>query len=168
MSGKGVSVLHPKQNRRDQMVIESEHDPYHKKQKLKENTVCTACASVFKNARWSWESAEESSHATLCPACQRIRDKVPAGYLTISKAYLSTRKDEIVSLIHHVEIRERQAHPMKRIMQTTETDEHMEITFTDPRLARNIGDAIKKAYGGNLDYQYTAGEFMLRVTLQKC
>ena len=43
----------------------------------------------------------------------------------------------------------------------------MLITSTEPRLVRNIGDALKQAYGGQLNYEYTAGEFMLRVKLSK-
>ncbi|MBT8140814.1 MAG: hypothetical protein KJO88_00445 [Gammaproteobacteria bacterium] len=103
----------------------------------------------------------------LCPACQRTQDKVPAGFLTIQNDYFAKRKNEIMSLIRHTEEHEKQAHPMKRIMHIDDTSDTMQITFTDPGLARNIGDALESAYGGKLDYQYTTGEFMLRVTLEK-
>lgn len=165
MSGKGDSSLHPKQNRRDQMIIESDHDPYHKKLKLKAPTVCTNCASVFKKGRWTWAPEPKDSEKTMCPACQRTRDKVPAGFLTITHDYIGNRQTEIMNLIHHTIVRERQAHPMKRIMDTVDEDDQLRITFTDPHLARNVGDAVEKAYGGTLDYQYTPGEFILRVKL---
>jgi hypothetical protein len=38
------------------------------------------------------------------------------------------------------------------------------FTFTDAHLARGIGEAIHHAYKGDIDYQYTKEEIMLRVT----
>jgi len=38
------------------------------------------------------------------------------------------------------------------------------MTFTELHLARGIGEALEKAYEGDLNYQYNKGEFMLRVT----
>lgn len=165
MSGKGVSALHPKQNRGDQRIQESDHDPYHAKLKLKEPTTCSSCAAVFKKGHWTWAPAPDDAKSVVCPACQRMQDRVPAGFLRIDKEYFNSRKDQIMSLIHHTETRERQSHPMKRIMDMQDSESVLEITFTDPRLARNIGDALKSAYGGSLNYQYTSSEFMLRVTL---
>lgn len=167
MSGKGVSNIHPKQNRRDQMVMENVHDPYQARLKLKAPTVCSSCDAVYQKGRWTWESKPKQADSVRCPACQRAQDRVPAGFLTIQPEYFSTRKDEIMSLIMHTEEREKKAHPMKRIMQIDDQSNGMEITFTDPGLARNIGDAVKNAYGGTLDYKYTQGEFMLRVKLEK-
>ena len=40
----------------------------------------------------------------------------------------------------------------------------IEISFTDAHLARGIGDAIHHAYEGDIDYQYTKEDIMLRVT----
>ena len=171
MSGKGNSILHPMQNRRDQMLIESKHDPYFVKTKHKDLTACKSCTAVFKKGRWQWQDKGAQlvvgDNNVLCPACQRIEDKLPAGYLSIDNDYLGKRKNEILNLIKHTEECEAMSHPMKRIMQIEEGTEKLLLTFTHPKLARNIGDAIHHAYGGELDYTYTPGEFMLRVTLGK-
>lgn len=165
MSGKGDSNIFPKQSRRDQLVQEFNHDPYHAKLKLKDDTTCKSCRAVFKKGRWTWDKMHAAKLETVCPACQRVKDNAPAGFLTITQDYLSVLKQEKLNLIRHVEERESKTHPMKRLMAIEENDELMLITLTEPRLARNIGDALKKAYGGELNYEYTAGEFMLRVKL---
>ena len=67
-------------------------------------------------------------------------------------------------LIHNYEARERKEHPLKRIMDTEEQDDGLMLTFTDAHLARGIGDALHHAYQGEIDYQYTKEDIMLRVT----
>jgi len=37
------------------------------------------------------------------------------------------------------------------------------ITTTDPHLARNIGEAVRSAYKGRLEYHYNKEENLLRV-----
>ena len=57
MSGKGVWSIHPDQNRRDRLLKELDHDPYHAKMKLEGPTVCTECGAVFQKGRWAWGDA---------------------------------------------------------------------------------------------------------------
>lgn len=40
----------------------------------------------------------------------------------------------------------------------------MLITFTDPHLARGVGDALHHAYKGELDFAYQAEERILRAS----
>lgn len=164
MSGKGTSTMHPGQSRGDRLIREMDHDPYHSKLKLKEPTVCPQCNAVYQKGRWSWSNAPADAHETTCPACQRIHDKVPAAFLTLSGGFLDEHKDEIMNLIGNYEQREKTEHPLKRLMGKEEQDGKLVLTFTDPHLARGIGEALHKAYEGELDYQYTEGEFMLRVS----
>jgi hypothetical protein len=100
----------------------------------------------------------------LCPACQRVKDRVPAAFLTIGGSFFAEHHDEIVNLIHNYEQRERAEHPLKRIMASESQDEGTVFTFTDAHLARGIGEALHSAYEGELDYQYTKEDIMLRVT----
>jgi NMD protein affecting ribosome stability and mRNA decay len=99
----------------------------------------------------------------ICPACLRIRDRLPAGYLALEGDFLSQHEEEIMNLIHNYEARERALHPLKRIMEIEKRDEGIVMTFTDAHLARGVGDAIHRAYEGELDYQYTKGDVVLRV-----
>ena len=69
-----------------------------------------------------------------------------------------------MNLIHNYEKREWVEHPLKRIMNSEDQDDGFVISFTDAHLARGIGDALHDAYQGEIDYQYTKEDIMLRVT----
>ena len=143
---------------------ELDHDPYHSHKKLEEPAGCPECNAVYHQGRWQWMVAPLHAHQALCPACQRIKDQCPAGFLKISGDFLSHHADEISQLIHHTEDREKREHALKRIMDIhEETDGSLNITFTDPHLARNVGEALHSAYKGDLDYHYHKGEYFRRV-----
>jgi NMD protein affecting ribosome stability and mRNA decay len=153
------------QGRRDRMLRELDHDPYHSKLKIKEPNECPECGAVFHRGRWTWGDATAGAHQQLCPACLRIKDRVPAAFLTLSGEFLAEHRDEIDHLIRNYEERERAEHPLKRIIGSEEQEGGLVVfTFTDAHLARGIGEALKHAYKGKLDYQYIKEDIMLRVT----
>jgi NMD protein affecting ribosome stability and mRNA decay len=144
---------------------ELEHDPYHSKKKLAEPTVCPECGAIYRAGRWQWGKAPADAHQDLCPACQRIKEHCPAGFLTLSGEFLGQHRDEILQLLHHVEAREKADHPLKRlIMLQDETNGDIVVTSTDPHLARALGEAIHDAYKGDLKFDYQKGEYLLRVS----
>jgi hypothetical protein len=100
----------------------------------------------------------------MCPACRRIEDKVPAAFLELSGDFLAEHRDEILNLIRNLEAREKAEHPLKRLMAITESEDGLSVTFTDAHLARGAGEAIHHAYEGELDYEYTKEDTMLRVS----
>lgn len=146
------------------LLRELDHDPYHSKVKLKEPTVCPQCHAVYHKGHWSWTKEPDKAHSTLCPACLRVKDKVPAGFLTIQGDFIQEHDNEITNLIKNTEEREKQEHPLKRIMDCKSEADAIVYSFTDAHLARNIGEALQHAYQGELDYQYTNEDIMLRVT----
>ena len=92
MSGKETDV--GKRGRQDRLIQERVHDPYMKGSKPVEPTVCPECGVVFSGGRWQWQAdAPEGAQKEWCPACQRIRDKVPAGFLTLSGEFFYARGD---------------------------------------------------------------------------
>jgi NMD protein affecting ribosome stability and mRNA decay len=156
------------QERHDRLLQEWEHDTYKSKHKPAEPTACPKCGAVFHNGRWQWDAAPADSNQSLCPACHRIQDKVPAGFLNLGGEFLAGHKEEIMGLIRHVEQREKAAHPLKRIMEVEPLeDDGMLITFTDPHLARGVGEALHDAYKGELDFAYQAEERILRVSWKR-
>lgn len=155
-------------DRQDRLLRERVHDPYHAKCKLSEPTACPQCGAVFRSGHWQWGEAAAGAHAALCPACHRIQDHCPAGFLSLSGSFFSEHRDELLHLVRNVEQRERAQHALKRLMAVEEqTDGTLLVTFTDPQLARAAGEALHSAYQGDLHFAYQEGEFLLRVAWQR-
>ena len=142
-------------------------DPYRHAAKPPEPTVCPECKAVFSEGRWAWGDAPEEAAETLCPACQRIHDRFPAGYVTIKGAFFAEHRDEIVALIENHEKKEKAARPLQRIMAMDNTREGFEVTTTDSHLARGIAEALHDAYKGELKLRYSRDENLLRATWRR-
>lgn len=150
--------------RSDRRIQEHEGDTYGLQEKLPDPTVCTECGAMYRGGRWRWGSPPADAHRTLCPACRRIEDHYPAGLVVVEGEFAAGHGAEIRSLVSHIEEREKKEHPLKRIMGIAELEGGgLEISTTDARLARGIGDALHHAYQGELEYVYTDKENLLRV-----
>jgi NMD protein affecting ribosome stability and mRNA decay len=142
-------------------------DPYRAAAKPPEPTTCPKCHATFMSGRWTWEKAPEDAHHQLCPACQRIHDRFPAGYVTVKGAFLQEHRDEIVALIHNHEKKEKAERPLQRIMAIDDTREGLEVTTTDSHLARGIAEALHGAYKGELKLRYSRDENLLRASWKR-
>jgi NMD protein affecting ribosome stability and mRNA decay len=162
---KTPSALHLNQGSRP--VFEREGDAYRAKGKLAEPTVCPKCGAVYHEGRWQWAKAPANAHAATCPACHRIDDNYPAGFVTLKGAFLNTHSDEIKNIIQHHAEHERSEHPLKRIMAIDNEDGMMLVTTTDTHLARGIGEAVHNAYQGELKVEHSTGENLVRVYWQR-
>lgn len=152
--------------RTDQLFKERVHDAYKAQKKLPEPSVCEQCGAVFHAGRWQWAKASASADAykTTCPACQRIHDHFPAGYISLQGKFFNEHHDEIMNLVHNEEKRERAEHPLKRIMDIEKEGDKVQVTTTDIHLARSIGNALHHAYQGDLEYHYNQEQNLLRVS----
>ena len=150
--------------RHDALFQERVHDAYKAKGKLPEPTVCAQCGAVFHEGRWQWRQAPANAHQGTCPACHRIHDHYPAGFLTLKGTFFQSHRDEIMHLVHNHEHHERAEHPLKRIMEVEEKDGATLVTTTDIHLARGIGEALHHAYQGELQYHYNPEQNLLRVS----
>ena len=97
-------------------------DSYKSRAKPHEPTACPECSAVFHEGRWQWLPAPASAHREMCPACHRIRDNMPAGYVKLEGAFLAQHRGEILSLVRNVEGKEKPKHPMQRIMKIVDED----------------------------------------------
>ena len=167
MTGPNKSSDYLHQGRHDRLLKEMDHDPYHAKVKLSEPTVCPECGAVYHKGRWGWGEAPAGASEHLCPACLRIRDRVPAGFLNVSGEFFLAHKEELVHLVNNVEQRQKAEHPLQRIMGSEESEAGMEWQFTDAHLARAAGEALHHAYQGELDFQYGDEDVLLRVQWQR-
>lgn len=149
--------------RHDRFLKEWVHDTYKSKKKPQEPSVCKQCGAFFHAGHWQWGAAPAGAGEIMCPACHRIADHVPAGILTMSGGFVEQHRDEILNLIRNIEEREKSEHPLKRIMTVEDQDEALQVTFTDPHLARGAGEAVRHAYQGDLDYHYVEEDTLLRL-----
>jgi hypothetical protein len=150
--------------RRDRLIQEELHDPYMAGAKPEEPTVCRDCGVVFNEGRWQWLPEPPAQAAeTVCPACRRVRDRVPAGFLTLSGEFFRKHRDEIMNLVENKVESQEKEHPMKRLMNVDDQDDGTELTFTDSHLPRGVGEAIQRAYDGDLDIRFPAEGGIVRV-----
>ena len=148
---------------RDRIFDDLRHDPYQAKGKYKEPAVCSDCGAVLKRGRWHWASPPEGALATRCPACQRIRDKLPAGQVILAGAFLKAHRDELLQLVRNEAEREKSEHALHRIMEIGQDGDRVVVTTTDIHLPRRIGRALETAYRGDLELAYGEDEYSVRV-----
>ena len=150
--------------RREQLFKELVHDSYKSSQKLHEPTRCPECGAVFQAGRWTWGTAPAGAHEEKCPACHRIHDRFPAGFVALKGEFFRAQREQILQLIKHHEAKEKAEHPLERLMGIEDTSEGVVVTTTDTHLARDIAEAVHNAYKGDLDYHYNKEDNLLRAS----
>ena len=109
----------------------------------------------------------EEVRQTTCPACRRIIDHYPAGYIDITGPFFSEHRADILNLIYNTERREKEDHPLERIMAIQHGVDRTMVTTTGIHLARRLGEALAKAYKGTLSFHYAEAEDTIRVSWQR-
>ena len=150
--------------RRDKTLQEYQHDTYKLRGKLKEPTACPDCGAVFHKGRWMWGSIPTGSEQATCPACHRMRDKYPKGFVTIKGPFKDEEHEQVIGIVKNTEEKEKKEHPLSRIMAIESQREGLVISTTDTHLPRRIGEALKHAYHGELELHYDQDEDFVRVT----
>ncbi len=149
--------------RPSQDLSTGEHDAYRAKEKLPDGTRCPDCGAVIANGRWQWLTALEGAARERCPACLRIHDDFPAGYVNLTGSYVDEQRAEILSIVHNLASKQKAEHPMQRVMKIVEERGAVKITTTDIHLARAIGDALHRAHAGALEIKYGPDDNIVRV-----
>lgn len=152
----------PAPGRHDELRPERVHDAYKSKEKLPEPTTCPDCGAVWQGGRWTWGAAGAQAHSTRCPACRRIHDRFPAGYVTISGAFYAKHRDEILNLVRNCERSEKAEHPLERIMAIEDEGDATVVTTTSAHVARRRADALHDAWKGALDLHYNKAQDLFR------
>jgi hypothetical protein len=149
--------------RKDKLIKEKCHDAYRESGKWPEPTVCTDCRALYISGRWSWKGEEESAHEAICPACRRISDNYPAGYIEVGGPFFKDRRADIISLIIFFGEKDKGEHPLEIIISTEEESDRVLITTTGIHVARRIGEALSRAYKGDLSFRYAKDDDVIRV-----
>ena len=150
--------------RREQLLQELVHDTYKSGHKLPEPTRCPGCGALFHKGRWTWDAAPPGAHEQSCPACHRIHDDFPAGYVALGGAFLAGHRDEILRLVKNCEEKEKAEHPLERIMAIRNAGDGIEVTTTGIHLAREIAERLHHAYQGELAFHYNEEDHLVRAS----
>lgn len=143
-------------------------DPYLRSQKYAEPSVCGTCGVVYHKGRFSRpKSAPEGAESILCPACERIQDQAPGGEIVLRGDFIEGHYRELLNLIRNTAEAEAAQHPLERLMAVLELDDRIEITTTYEHLARRIGEAIQRAYKGEMRMHYAEDDKLIRIQWQR-
>ena len=137
-------------------------DPYYQAAKPPEPSQCPMCQAIFSDGRWQWGDAPGDVHEEVCPACRRVEDRFPAGYVTIKGKFFAEHRDEIIALIKAKEKREKAERPLQRIMAIEDKRDGLEVSTTDSHIARGIAEELHSAYKGDLKVKYSRDENLVR------
>ena len=159
-----ISVTPPRRDRNCEARVT---DPYLLKRKPPGTSVCPDCGVLFLKGRWQWGQAPDQAATHRCPACQRTQDQVPAGVLVATGAFLAAHRQEILHLIRNQEARAKAERPLERIMDVRFEEGSLVVRYTDAHLARGTGDALRKAYQGELAFSHTDKDDVLRINWQR-
>jgi len=151
--------LHRAEARHDLMkshnIRQEVHDAYQSRKKFREPSVCGQCDAVYHQGRWQWmEERPQGAVVDLCPACHRIKDKYPAGEITLAGTFLVAHREEILRLVRNEAEAETAEHPLHRIMGIEERPDEVVVTTTDIHLPRRIGHALEHAYKGQMEIHF--------------
>jgi hypothetical protein len=113
------------------------------------------------------EKPPEKVKPIICPACRRVADNYPAGFIELKGAFFAEHRGEIMNLVRNIERDEKGAHPLERIGSITDESGHTLVTTTGVHIARRIGEALSRSYRGQLTYQYAESAKSIRVYWQR-
>ena len=151
--------------RRDKLIRDESHDPTRPGGHLKDPAVCRECGATYIEGRWTWRHGPAEAPRILCSACERIRDDYAAGFVTLRGGFAQSNRDDLLRLVRNTEEREKQEHPINRIIRIDEEPDAIRISTTEPHLAQAIGRALRSAYKGDLDFDFQ--EDIVRVDWQR-
>ena len=147
---------------RERNFDDGRHDLYQSRRTYKEPTVCARCGDVYERGGWRWGDAPTHAQLEISPACAHSRDKLPAGFITVPGKFFDTHRPELLQLARHAAGQEAAEHPLHRIMHIAETPAGAVITCVI-HSARRIGEALKRAYHGDLNIRFGEDEYSMHV-----
>ena len=156
-----------REGRHEQRMTAVRDDSYRENAKPHDPTACPDCGAMYLKGRWTWRTKTADAVIARCPACRRIHDGLPAGYVRLRGRYARTHREALIGAVLRCEERERAEHPLQRVMAIVDVFDGMEVTTTDAHLARGIAEAIHHAFGGELTVRYARDENLVRAVWKR-
>ena len=153
----------PYRYRRLQVLEGTRDDAYWSGSKPGGPVHCPKCKAVFRNGRWSWSAVLAGAAKLRCPACRRVDEGSPAGYIALSGSFFAAHRNEVLARVRNCEKKEKSTHPLERIMAITGANGGVLVTTTSVHLARRVAHALESAFKGTLNIAYNHQDNLLRV-----
>jgi hypothetical protein len=150
--------------RKDSNLTAHREDSYKSGSKMPDPAACPRCRASYLKGRWTWREAPADAASHTCPACLRIEDDFPAGYVTLKGPFLAGHREEVLNLVNARALRAREEHPMQRVIGVADVAQGILVTTTDAHLARGIAVAVHEAFKGNLSLNFSRDENLVRAT----
>lgn len=153
--------------------IDNWGDPYIQSANPQEVMVCSECQAVLHDQRWYLKEQTDPKmlkgqvRSTVCPACQKVRDRLPGGIVHLSGSFLRNHREEILNLIKNENTRAMAVNPLERIMDIEIANAGLDVLTTNEKLAQRIGRALQKAYDGDVAYKWSEDNKLARVSWQR-
>lgn len=154
-------------HRPDRIYDDERHDPYQTNGKHAGIVRCSDCGLVYETGRWHRGPAPEGAGTARCPACRRIRDRLPAGELLLDGPFVAAHREELLRIARNEAEHEEAEHPLHRIIEVEDRGDGVVITTTDIHLPQRIGEAVRRACHGELQVRYGSDEYSVRVHWQR-
>jgi hypothetical protein len=152
--------------------VDHEGGEHHPRPAATAPSYCQECGAIYVEKHWVAKSAIHDSakhphwrplQRVTCPACFQIRDGIVGGYVEIAGDFFAKHHDEIAGLIDNEAKEAGKDNPLCRIMGRHEKDGTLFVETTTEHLAQRLGHAVKKAYDGKVDYDFSHENKVLRV-----
>ena len=146
------------------MMQPATHDPYRMQRKPPEPSWCPQCGAVFEEGRWQWkERLSSTAPQVVCPACQRERTGDSAGLLHVHGPFFAEHREELLQRLRHFAEHEGGEHAQQRILSIEDEADGVVVSTTSVRLARGLGQALRRAYHGTLHMQLSPSQDLVRL-----
>jgi hypothetical protein len=105
---------------------------------------------------------------TVCPACKQASRGEPSGFVYLDDAFFVGHQQEIKNLLLNEANKAGEDNPLARILELREGDGHkLTVTTTTEHLAQRLGHAVEKAFGGDIQYNFSHENKIARVSWRR-
>ena len=122
--------------------------------------VCKNCKAVGDKKKWAFNEKVYNQYKDnkevkkiLCPACERIKNKITCGILYLEGEILLKKKDEILHFINNEAEKALSNNFMSRILRLDEEGSKITIYSIDAPLVLYLGKRFKEVFHGHLQVQ---------------
>ena len=153
--------------------VDHEAGRHRTRRAMSEPATCKECGAIYANRRWT--AVQNTAHRrhpnlqmTVCPACKQAAGGEPRGFVYLDGAFLVEHRQEIENLLLNEAKRAGEDNPLARILELKERDGHkLTVTTTTEHLAQRLGHAVEKAFGGEVQYNFSHENKVGRVSWQR-